>query len=512
MSSTQYNPQKSYPYPDTYSKTISPKSNYDNYRINNPSITTYETYTTTRTPIYDQKVLEYSTPYDLNLKTEKVTRSGFSPERNPNYSYKYEYKPLEPKISYIYEEKPVMIEKKEPITYYLPEQPKVSIRYEEKPFLVQKTEPSSYDYHTYRPLDNLERISYSPVREKPKKANFYEYKIPEIDISSNLIYKLDDIKDNISELSQKLSNSPHKYQKDYYNQEMRRSSPLYINIERTDHIKKSGFTKSPLKSPFRSSLKSPLRSPLTHSLRSPTIKSPTTHKTKIFSPLNSPAIPDENYLMKSLETNRYTPIVRRDNINLNYQEKTKKHSLPQSNQQYSKEIVVPSIKPLEKPKEIIDYRVPLLLMEEQPKKSNLVQRRGTDDWESILCIDCEQYIKAHNANLHSMFCFKSIENMSRSCQIAKNDIRIRLRNISYFLNDEMNRIKKKGGFLEKGFWENCEELKSCLNDIVECRTEIEIHSHINRLHYANKRFDQVGGPFAQEIKRLGLRAEEDLSN
>ena len=442
-----------------------------------------------------------------------------------------------------------------------------------------------YDYRTYKPLDHYnspqvlyEKISYSP-NEKPKKTMFHEYNVPEYETSKRISFKLDQLKDDIVDIRNKISLSPQRisysqpkvtyspqqYAKPRIFEEiqpieikpievkpidnLRVSSPLFI--EKAEYIKKSGTSSyNPLKSrtEYIKRSTSPLNSPpLITSMRKTN-----SHKSKIFSPLRiSEPVPDLNLSIKKHES----PISQYYPYNNELPKKSYQKFEPYG-KSTSHEIVVPSRTPIHTELDIDNRRVyqssspqtityrtyyepisppPHISVEQkalpeisystyQPIKENKPEeqvvfkryetqqltRRATDTFDSIFCIDCEQYIKASNANLHSLFCYKDIE--SSGNQTHKIDIRGRLRNIVHFFLDEMIRIKMKGGAKDTNFWENCEDLKKCLNDIIECKREADIYSHIDRLHYINLKFDKVSSPYAHEIQKLGLKAEEDLKN
>ena len=500
---------KSFPYldhsdnPYAFQTSKFPES-YDypsNYRI-----TTNQQSTFMPSP-QKTRMLEFSNPYDLEPKEEKAKKSGFKQYDNYNYVY-------EPQVSYKYEEKPF---KAEEIKYY---EPKVTYHYEDlpkyeekKPVYFEQRDVTPYDYKTYRPLDNnvvYERVTYSPPVETTKRAHFREYKVPEVDLSNKIIGKLDLMKENISDLKMKLSNSsgermsskPRIFENrltiDVVPTDLRLSSPLYL--EKAERIKRSGYTPSSIKSPYRKS---------------------TTNR--IFSPLNLvQPLPDTNTIMQHLESpkiynvSHYKEPLKESPPKYDVYERPKKtspryESYGKNNTSF--DVVIPSKNPID----MSAYTFPSpkisksQFIEEPMVIRKPLERKATEVLDSILCIDCEQYIKAGNANLHSLFCYKTIENGSQ-LENNRNDIRTRLRNIIYFLNDEMARIRKKGGGNESGFWENCEELKGCLNDIVTCKQEVEILSHINKLHNINQRFDQMGSQWAQEVKKLGVKAEDDLMN
>ena len=538
--------------------------------------------TTTFAPSYSYTPIEYSKPYDLNHidgqeKAKKSTVTYGPVESNITKSLLYEPKTIyqyeeKPQTSYIYEERPQnTYQYEDKAQTYQPQKTdqyeeklyfQKTYQYEEKPYLYQKSDLTPYDYRTYNP-----GLSYSPATvEKTKKVQFYDYKVPEYKISS----QLDEMKYKLGEIKEQISHSPHLYERgstsrprifeyqkisDVTTQDLRLSSPLYL--EKAEFIKRSG--------------KSPTKSPAT----SPLLKS-YSHKGRIFSPLTiSHPIPDTNLILKSLDTPKTQQSF--------HKELPKKHiNASPKYESYGKtasgDVVVPSQIPLHygetarilenkprfyessyqtvafaenKPRvyestypasDNYDLRMEQsqYYVEEKPKmsyylqknepnieknqyfiensgmkiiekpqyiQSNSLQRRGTDNFENILCIDCQQYIKATNANLHSLFCFQNIE--MKGVQ-AKNDFKSRLRNIIFFLSDEMARIKRKENFVDGVFWDNCEELKKCLHDIMECKREIEVHSLINRLHYVNSQFDHSSNPHAQEIKKLGVKAEEDL--
>lgn len=453
--------------PSKYNQeTLAQKNYYVKSKYFYPSVYSYE---------------DYSTPYDLNqkrVKEETVKKSGYSPEKHISSS-DYSYKEVKP-----------------------------------------------YDYHYYKPLEEInlqpkvvyERvISYqdhsSPLtenknNERLKKSNhFHDYHVPEYELTNQMIDKLDEMKGYITDLKQKVTYSPYsspsnskpkphifEYEQPKYEykviehelgEKVKRSSPH--QFERIDHIKRYGYKASPLKSPLktiRTNYKNDSYFFDDHKSRSP-------QKNKIFSPLikkNPPENPD--LILDKIESPKY------------YQERSKRSSPTRTNYQtkkyFSQEIVVPSKNPIF---EIPEQKIYM-------KKAKTTDINEIND--NFFCIDCEQYIKVGNANLHSLFCFKSIENKQEGSGNSK--IRDRLRNIIFFLDDEMVRIRNKyGDKLEKLFIKNYEELKKCLNDILECKREIEVHSLINRLHYINLDFDKVAAPYGAEIKRLGLKAEDDLN-
>lgn len=467
-----------------YKTTYHEYKNYqqDNYQYDNPykydSMTHHQTFTQPSTYSVDYKYqtssknhdfLNYSTPYDLGSR-EHVKKAGALPE----------------KVTYIEKE-----------TY--------------PSYEISRSQTSPYDFRSYRPLESYDpsippKVIYERVttfqddiyKESPKKAHFHEYSSPEIELSNKVLYKLDEMKDYISDLKQKVTYSPINNQKKpeifYYEQpkieyrhleppqEIRASTP--INEYKAEHIKKSGLKASSLKS-------SRVRFATNSSY------SPLKQSGKIFSPMIKHVESDIDEVLHPVTTPKTFREITKKSSPKKYESLTLKY--------FSNERVVPS-------------RNPIYENESETGRINIRKAKTIDiinlglnkeSENKVLCIDCDQYIIVGNANLHSLFCFKSIENKNE--QRSSSTIRSRIQNIIFFLEDEIIRIKNKYGSLEKNFLDNCYDLKNCLNEILECKKEMEIRSLINKLHYINLEFDKFGANGA-EIKRLGIKAEDDLNS
>ena len=463
------------------------------------------------------RILEFSNPYDLDSHTEKLKKASPSPIKKEEYSYRYEspkeydeIKYLEPRVTYRYVDAPQ-------------EDHKPSIQTHRDP-------PSPYDYRTYQPLEPYytSKVSYSPpkVTETVKRAHFIDTKPKEVDISNRIIGKLDYLKEDISRMKHSLTPERKSYKPRIFEPsrtldspklDLIPSSPPYI--QKAENIKRSG---NKAKFAPQKANTQPIRKSYSGN--------------KIFDPLvvlQPP--PDPATVLRSLEspktyTQTYKPIRTppRSPMTKDHVKRSSPEYVSYGKYPTSRDVVIPSKNPLigESKLEVSTYPIRTVqtqIYEEKPLKSvhhtqvmfeekrPTLERRATNDsgLDSVLCIDCEQYIRAGNANLHSMFCYKTI---GERRVVQNNDVRTQLRNILHFLNDEMVRIKRKGGGGEGGFWEACEELKGCLKDIVECGREDEAHGMVRRLHLVNEKLERMGGVWAGEVRKLGLKAEEDVMN